>query len=74
LSRGVTGKGNKGSNGEYNQSISAGSLLIEVGGTGNTIEECYNSAAALADVFADYYWQAQRASTSLSDTYTTDKR
>ncbi|MGE5703026.1 MAG: stage II sporulation protein P [Clostridia bacterium] len=72
LSRGVTGKGNKGSNGEYNQSISPGSLLIEVGGTNNTLEESYNSVAALADVFADYFWQAERVSTA--PVKTSDKR
>lgn len=64
MSRGVTGKGSRDGNGEYNQSISPGSLLIEFGGTGNTIEECYNSAAALAEVFADYYWQAERVGAS----------
>lgn len=60
LSRGVTEKSAKGGNGEYNQSISPGSLLIEIGGTANSLQECYNTAAALADVFADYYWQAER--------------
>ncbi|MGO0060486.1 stage II sporulation protein P [Brevibacillus fluminis] len=72
LSRGVTGKGSKDGNGEYNQSISPGSLLIEFGGTGNTVQECYNSAAALADVFAEYYWQAERANATVTES--TDKR
>lgn len=62
ISRGVTEKGTKDGNGEYNQSISPGSLLIEIGGTGNTLQESYNTAAALADVFAEYYWKAERVS------------
>jgi len=64
LSRGVAEKNEKTGHGEYNQSISPGSLLIEIGGTENTLEECYNTAEALADVFAEYYWQAERVSTS----------
>jgi stage II sporulation protein P len=62
LSRGVTEKSDKGGNGEYNQSFSPGSLLIEIGGIANTLQECYNTAEALADVFSEYYWQAERAS------------
>ncbi|WP_126427772.1 stage II sporulation protein P [Brevibacillus marinus] len=60
LSRGVNDKNVKEGHGEYNQSISPGSLLIEVGATRNTLEECYNTAEALAEVFADYYWQAEK--------------
>ncbi|MFY0545129.1 stage II sporulation protein P [Brevibacillus sp. H7] len=60
LSRGITAKNEKSGNGEYNQSISPGSMLIEIGGIENTLQECYNTAEALADVFAEYYWQAER--------------
>lgn len=72
ISRGVTEKSSSEGNGEYNQSISPGSLLIEIGGTGNTLQESYNTAAALADVFAEYYWKAERA--SQSQPVETDKR
>ncbi|WP_134687520.1 stage II sporulation protein P [Brevibacillus migulae] len=72
ISRGVTEKGTKNGNGEYNQSISPGSLLIEIGGTGNTLQESYNTAAALADVFAEYYWKAERV--SQEQPVKTDKR
>ncbi len=61
LSRGVVAKTENEGNGEYNQSVSPGSLLVEVGGTSNTLPECNRSAEALADVFAEYYWQAERA-------------
>ncbi|WP_139490430.1 stage II sporulation protein P [Brevibacillus dissolubilis] len=62
LSRGIIAKTASEGNGEYNQSISPGSLLVEVGGTHNTIQECYNTAEAFADVFAEYYWQAEEVS------------
>jgi len=63
LSLGVIAKArDRGNNGEYNQSISPGSLLIEIGGTNNTLQECYLTVDALADVFSEYYMQAERAS------------
>ena len=55
LSIGVFAKGE--GNGEYNQSVSPNSVLIEVGGIENSLEECYNTTAALADVFADIYFE-----------------
>jgi len=55
ISRGVLLKSAKQGNGEYNQSISPGSLLIEIGGANNTPEESQRAAEALADVFAQYY-------------------
>lgn len=61
LTRGVDDKGENEGNGEYNQHVSPGSLLLEVGGTGNTIEECYHTVEAFADVFAEYFWQAKRS-------------
>ena len=61
LSRGVMEKGAKTDHGEYNQSISPGSLLLEIGGTENTLEESLNTAEALADVFAAYYFKAEKA-------------
>ncbi|WP_375143094.1 stage II sporulation protein P [Paenibacillus sp. D2_2] len=48
-------KSAKQGNGEYNQSISPGSLLIEIGGTNNTPQESQRAAEALADVLAKYY-------------------
>lgn len=55
LSRGVLLKGAKEGNGEYNQSVSPGSLLLEIGGANNTLQESLLAAEAFADVFADYY-------------------
>ena len=67
LSRGVMEKGAKTDNGEYNQSISPGSLLLEIGGTENTLEESLNTAEALADVFAAYYLRAEKVANPAAD-------
>jgi stage II sporulation protein P len=56
ISRGVWGKTSKEGNGEYNQSLSTGSVLIEIGGVDNTLEESYRTADALAEIIADLYW------------------
>lgn len=55
ISRGVLLKSALQGNGEYNQSISKGSLLLEFGGINNTLQENLLSAEAFADVFAEYY-------------------
>lgn len=64
LSRGIFVK-KDGSNGEFNQSLSPNSLIIEVGGVENTMEESKRSIEVLAEVLADLYWdqiEAVRAS------------
>lgn len=58
LSIGVFTKGE--GNGEYNQSVSDNSVLIEIGGIENTLEECYNTASAIADIFADIYFEKDK--------------
>ncbi|WP_025726655.1 stage II sporulation protein P [Heyndrickxia ginsengihumi] len=60
LSRGVIMKKGASTNGKFNQDLSNHSFLIEVGGVDNTFEEMYRTMDALADVFADYYWQAEK--------------
>lgn len=60
LSRGVITKGGAGSNGRYNQDLSENSVLIEVGGIENTLEEAYRSAEAFAEVFSEFYWGEQK--------------
>lgn len=50
LSRGVITKGGKGVNGIYNQDFSSNSLLIEVGGEHNTINEVNNTINAFSDI------------------------
>ncbi|AGK54986.1 stage II sporulation protein P [Bacillus sp. 1NLA3E] len=58
LSRGVIVK--REGNGKYNQDLSQNAILIEFGGVDNTFEELYRSSDALADVFSEYYWQAEK--------------
>ncbi|WP_324777893.1 stage II sporulation protein P [Virgibacillus senegalensis] len=60
LSRGVEKYGGPGRNGVYNQDVSDNALTIEFGGVDNNMDELYRSAAALAEVFSDYYWDAEK--------------
>lgn len=61
LSRGVWGKdGGGGNNGEYNQSLSENSILIEIGGIDNTDAELKRTSEALADIIAEVYMEDQK--------------
>lgn len=60
LSRGIFKQGGKGNNGVYNQDLSGNAMLIEFGGVDNNLEELKNTVAAVADVFSEYYWQAEK--------------
>src|SRR5699024_6898352 len=60
LSRGVAEMGGSGRNGVYNQDLSENAILIEFGGVDNSLEELYRTADVLAEVFADYYWNAEQ--------------
>lgn len=62
LSRGITTKQGEGTNGKFNQDLSKNAILIEFGGVDNTFEELNRTAAAIADVFSEYYWQAEKVS------------
>ncbi|WP_341538302.1 stage II sporulation protein P [Paenibacillus pinisoli] len=60
ISRGIWGKTT--GNAEYNQSLAPESALIEIGGIENTLEECYRTADALAEVISAIYWDAEKVS------------
>jgi stage II sporulation protein P len=60
ISRGVIAKKGSGTNGKFNQDLSGNAMLIEFGGVDNTFEELERTAEAFSDVFADYYWQAEK--------------
>ncbi|NEU31637.1 stage II sporulation protein P [bacterium LRH843] len=64
LSRGVIVKEGALTNGKFNQDLSNNSILIEVGGVDNSLEETYRAAEALAEAFADYYWKDAAVSTT----------
>ncbi|TCW37709.1 stage II sporulation protein P [Laceyella sacchari] len=55
-------KREKGNNGEYNQSLSPNSLLVEVGGVDNTFEEANRSVEVLARVIAERIGKAKPVS------------
>ncbi|MED3624832.1 stage II sporulation protein P [Neobacillus thermocopriae] len=71
LSRGVIVKSNNG-NAVYNQNLSENAILIEFGGVDNTFDELNRSADALADVFSEYYWQAENVNQNVEQS--TDKQ
>ncbi|WP_226036955.1 stage II sporulation protein P [Aquibacillus saliphilus] len=60
LSRTVITQGGSGKNGVYNQDLSSNSIVIEFGGIDNTMEELYRTADLFAEVFSDYYWDAEK--------------
>ncbi|MGW9605775.1 stage II sporulation protein P, partial [Heyndrickxia sporothermodurans] len=67
LSRGVIKKEGALTNGKFNQDLSGNAFLIEIGGVDNTFDEMYRTTAALADVFSEYYWQAEKVNGNQSD-------
>ena len=54
LSRGISYKTGPAVNGIYNQNLNGKSVLIEIGGVDNTIEEVNNTMLALADILNKY--------------------
>jgi stage II sporulation protein P len=66
ISRGVIAKKGSGTNGKFNQDLSGNAMLLEFGGVDNTFEELERTADAFADVFAEYYWQAEKVDGSLT--------
>ncbi|GIO27600.1 stage II sporulation protein P [Ornithinibacillus bavariensis] len=61
LSRGVLPpKKGAGTDGVFNQDLHENALTVEIGGVDNSLEELYRSADALADVFSEYYWDAEK--------------
>jgi len=54
LSRGIYKKQGKGVNGVYNQDFDPNTILIEVGGEENTIDEVYNTAEVISNILTEY--------------------
>lgn len=54
LSKGILQKQGKKVNGVYNQDFSSRTILIEVGGENNNIEEVYNTLDILSEVLIEY--------------------
>lgn len=66
LSRGTWGKDKSSGNGEYNQSLSPNSIIVEVGGVENTLEECYRTIELLAKVIAETVVDAELVNQSVN--------
>ncbi|MFC5591632.1 stage II sporulation protein P [Sporosarcina soli] len=60
LSKGIMTKDSSQGNGVYNQDISPKSVIVEIGGVDNTVEELHRTTEALADVLSDYYWHGEK--------------
>lgn len=54
LSRGIYKKQGKGVNGVYNQDFHPNTILIEVGGQDNTIDEVFNTCEAISTILTEY--------------------
>ena len=54
LSRGIYKKQGKGVNGVYNQDFNPNTILIEIGGQDNTIDEVFNTCEAISEVLIEY--------------------
>ncbi len=54
ISRGILKKSGKNVNGVYNQDLSPNSMLIEIGGVDNTIEQVYNTCEVLAKKISEF--------------------
>ncbi len=59
ISKGIHAKSGEG-NGVYNQNFSPNSVLVEVGGVDNSLEECYRTADALAAAIAEVILNAEK--------------
>ncbi|WP_173916088.1 stage II sporulation protein P [Halobacillus sp. Marseille-Q1614] len=62
LSRGVLTKKGSGVDGKYNQDLSGNAVLIEFGGVYNSLEETYLTTGVIAEVFSEYYFEAEKVS------------
>ncbi|WP_232725407.1 stage II sporulation protein P [Bacillus sp. FJAT-44742] len=67
LSRGVLVKGGGGSNGRYNQDLSERSILIEMGGIENSLDEVYRSTDIMAEVISEFYWDGEEVDSQGDD-------
>ncbi|MEO3947862.1 stage II sporulation protein P [Gorillibacterium sp. CAU 1737] len=61
LSRGIWGKTPHEGNAEYNQTLSENSVLVEIGGPYNSLEECYRTADVLAAAISEIAKSAVKA-------------
>ncbi|MEB6549589.1 stage II sporulation protein P [Heyndrickxia sporothermodurans] len=59
---GVMIKGYNQGNGKYNQDLAKNAMLFEIGGVDNNLDELYRTTEAIADVYSEFYWEAEKVS------------
>ncbi|MEV2606448.1 stage II sporulation protein P [Paenibacillus larvae] len=62
ISKGIHAKTETNSNGIYNQNFSPNSILIEIGGPYNTLEESYRTASYLSEAISQVILNAEKVS------------
>lgn len=60
LSKGIITKEGSNSNGVYNQDLLEKSVLMEIGGHENTLDEMYLTADIIGEVFSEIYFEAEK--------------
>lgn len=60
LSKGILQKDSNQGNGVYNQDISPKSIIVEIGGVDNTVEELHRTTEVFADVLSEYYFHEEK--------------
>ncbi|WP_068774329.1 stage II sporulation protein P [Paenibacillus sp. FJAT-26967] len=60
ISKGIHAKAGHEVNGVYNQNFSPNSVLVEIGGPYNTLEECYRTAELLAKSISEVIMDAEK--------------
>ncbi|MFH5182739.1 stage II sporulation protein P [Paenibacillus sp. TAB 01] len=73
ISKGMFAKAAEG-NGVYNQNFSPNSVLIEVGGVDNSLEECYRTVDLLAEAIAEVVLNVQKVDGSAPAETKDDKK
>ncbi|KRE90342.1 stage II sporulation protein P [Paenibacillus sp. Soil766] len=68
VSKGIHAKEASEGNGLYNQNISPNSILIEVGGPYNTLEECYRTTDWLAEAISEVILNAKKVDAPVTTT------
>lgn len=60
LSKGVIQKDGSSGDGVYNQDISPNSVIVEIGGVDNTVEELHRTTEIFAEAISNYYWHSEK--------------
>ncbi|HEY4602692.1 MAG TPA: stage II sporulation protein P [Cerasibacillus sp.] len=65
ISRGIFQKKGPGTNGIFNQDLSDHAILLEIGGVENTWDELNRTTDVFAEIFTEYYWDAEKVNKTI---------